>query len=843
MDAHPPGSPALPLATSPIAPVIDELRDALGRGHAILQAPTGSGKSTLAPLALLAEAWLAGRRILMLQPRRAAARMIAARMAALLGESLGERVGYQIRLERRIGPASRIEVITEGILTRLIQSDPLLTGVGLIIFDEFHERSLHADLGLTLALDLIAGLRPDLRLLIMSATLDVEPLVDLLGEARLIQGEGRAYPVEIRYAERKPDPDPVTAVVTATRAAVASGPGDILAFLPGAAEIDRCVTRLSALLDDQTQILPLHGNLPTERQLQALAPGDSQHRRILICTDIAETSLTIPGISMVVDSGLTRKPRFDPRSGLTRLVTEPCPRASADQRAGRAGRLGPGICWRLWTRAQEQGRAEHRTPEILQSDLAALALEAKLWGAAGPSALSWVDPPPSAAWEQAIVLLTRLGALDARGNISPLGRRMAELPVHPRLAALLLGAAEAARDTAADLCALLSERDPVLDTPGQARPADLGVRLQGLHDWRERGNTQWLDPRRLAALDRVARQLRRLTRGTPSGSARSAPELLALAYPERIAQRREGADDRYRLAGGSGAVLPLDDALAIHPYLVVARLDAAGSNARIQLALPINESALRECCAARLQIGRELFWDEARESVAARLSERLESITLRSQAVPLEPGDPVTGLLLDRIRARPEQALDWTAAALQLCARVELMRRLDPDAGWPDLSLETLRSGAGDWLTPYLSGLSRLAQTRQLDLAKILGARLDWGQRQRLDAEAPISLQTPAGKARRIDYCAGDTPVLAVQLQELFGLAETPRIVRGRVPLLLHLLSPARRPIQVTQDLAGFWSRGYAEVRKELRGRYPKHAWPDDPTRAVPVAGPRRGTR
>ena len=827
----------------PIEPVLDDLRTALRRGHAVLQAPTGSGKSTRVPLALLDEDWLGAGRILMLQPRRPAARMIAARMAALLGESLGERVGYQIRFERRIGLRSRIEVITEGILTRRIQSDPTLEGVGLLVFDEFHERSLQSDLGVALALDLVAGLRPDLRLLLMSATLDAEPLAGLLSDAAVIRGEGRSFSVEVRYAERAPGPDAVAAVVSAARSALAMHSGDILAFLPGTGEINRCVARLRELVDERIRILPLHGSLPTEEQEKALVPNAGSNRCVLVSTDIAETSLTIPGIQVVIDSGLTRKPRFDPGSGLTRLVTEPIARASAEQRAGRAGRLGPGVCYRLWTHAQEQGRPERRTPEILQADLASLVLELRLWGVADPNALRWVDPPPVPAWDAAAALLTRLGALDARGAITPLGRRMAELPVHPRLAVMLLCAAESTRGDAADLCALITERDPLLDTPGQRRSADLGLRLQALHAWRERRTVPGADARRLAAADRVSQQLQRLTRDAPSGSARSAAELLALAYPERIAQRREGTDGRYRLAGGSGALLPQDDALGIHPYLVIADLDAAGADGRIQSALPIAESEIRECFAERIEVSRRLSWDTQREAVAARAVERLEAITLRAQPVPLEATDDVAGILIEQIAARFDQALAWSDAALQFSARVALMRRLEPDGGWPDLSPETLRADLHAWLVPYVSGMSRLAQTQKLDLMPILAAQLDWGQRQRLDTETPTRIETPAGRERAIDYCAGETPILAVQLQELFGLAETPRIARGRVALRLHLLSPARRPIQVTQDLAGFWARGYAEIRKELRGRYPKHAWPEDPTKAAPVAGVRRPRR
>lgn len=608
-----------PDAHLPIDALLDDLRAALAQGHAVLQAPTGSGKSTKAPLALLDEPWLAGRRILMLEPRRPAARMTAARMAGLLDEPPGERVGYQIRFERRAGPRTRIEVITEGILTRRLQADPSLEGVGLVIFDEFHERNLPSDLGLALTLDSVRALRPELRLLVMSATLDPDPIAALLGEAAILRGEGRAFPVEIRQAERAPDNDPVRALVAGVRRALAEEAGDILAFLPGAGEINRALESLRALAGDACDLLPLHGSLPSSEQDRALRPADGERRRVVLATDLAETSVTIPGIRVVVDSGLTRKPRFDPGAGLTRLVTEPIPRASAEQRAGRAGRLGPGICYRLWTREQEHGRPAHRTPEILESDLAPLALELALWGVKDPNELSWLDPPPVPAWSQAIELLRALGALDARDSITPLGRAMAELPLHPRLAVMLLAASAAERQTASDLCALISERDPLPPTPNQARPADLGARLGALRAAREGRSLPGIDRPALAACERVARQLTRLAERASqtfcdaSAHQRGPGALLALAYPDRVAQRRDGADDRYLLASGMGVELPREDALAVHPYLVVAKLDARGRDGRIQLALPIAESELRLALAARIETRRQVGWDLERE--------------------------------------------------------------------------------------------------------------------------------------------------------------------------------------------------------------------------------------
>jgi ATP-dependent helicase HrpB len=818
-----------------IESLLDPLGRALAQGHVLLEAPTGSGKSTLVPIALLDADWLRGQRILLLQPRRPAARMIATRLALLLGEPVGRRVGFQIRFERQIGSECRIEVITEGILTRRLQSDPLLDGVGLLIFDEFHERSLHTDLALALALDSIAGARPDLRLLLMSATLDAHSLDGILVNATRIRGEGRRFPVEIRHLERPPREDLVSGVITAARAALEAHRGDLLVFLPGTREIQECVRRLRALVGDALDVLPLHGSLPIDAQALALTTPESGRRRVIVATDIAETSLTIPGIDVVIDSGWGRRPRFDPGSGLTRLVTEPIARASAEQRAGRAGRTAPGICYRLWSQAHEQRRPARRTPEILDADLAALVLELRLWGVSDSADLQWIDAPPQPAVEQATALLQRLGALDDRGAITPLGRRMAELPVHPRQAAMLLGAARRARQDAADLCALISERDPLLDVPGQARPADLGLRLQALHTWRAQGRAAGADAQRLAAVDRVSRQLERLTRDGPPHGVDSTAALLALAYPERIAQRREGTDGRYRLALGSGARLPADDALAIHPFLVIAGLDAAGPDGRILAALPIGEDDLRRWFAKRIQSERILAWDTRREAVSARAIERLEALVLRAQPVPLEPTDPTSVILRQQITAQPDRALNWNPETLQWIARVALMRRLEPQDIWPDVSMETLVATLEHWLEPHLTGMSRLGQTQALDLRPLLAERLGWAQRRRLDQEAPLTLETPAGRPRRLEYRIGQAPILAVPLQELFGLTETPRICSGRVPVLLHLLSPARRPIQVTQDLAGFWATGYAEVRKELRGRYPKHAWPEDPTRPLPV--------
>lgn len=902
-------------ASLPVDGVLDQLRAALRTGHALLQAPTGSGKSTRVPLALLAEDWLAGQRLLLLEPRRAAARLTAARMADLLGEPLGETVGYQVRFERRIGSRTRIEVLTEGLLTRRLQADPNLAGVGAILFDEFHEQNLEAALGLALTLDVVASLRPELRLLVMSATLDPAPLQVLLGGAPLIQAAGRCYPVQIRYADRDPGPDWLPAMVSTIRQTLAEQPGEVLAFLPGAREIGQLGARLASELARDAQgalaagelardakatlaarelardaeavpasgdlarghevtpasggrqpavtILPLHGALSLaeqERVLRPLPAPEKAPRRVILATDLAETSLTIPGIGAVVDSGLTRKPRFAPASGLTRLVTLPIPLASADQRAGRAGRLGPGICYRLWTTAREVGRPAHRTPEILQSDLASLALELALWGVREPADLCWLQAPPRPAWEQAIALLTRLEALDDAGHLTRLGRAMTGLPLHPRLAALLLGAPAPLTGTAVDLCALLSERDPHLSRPGEPGTADLETRLIALTAWRTRREPsdsgrarqpapahpsnegpEWqdMDPRRLAAVDRAATQLHRLLKGLarePRPGIASAGGLLALAYPDRIAQRRDDREARYRLAQGTGAILPAGDPLAAQPYLVVASLDGLGREGQIQLALPIARDEILALAEHQLRHERVMTWDEAREATSAQEVVRFEALTLNTRPVPLQASDPVPELLLARISRDPAQALPWGPEARQLQARVALLRQMEPEAGWPDPCEARLVADLADWLGPWLAGKRGLADVRGLDLAAILAERLDWPQRQRLDQEAPTHLLTPAGTRRPIDYVTGDTPLLAVPLQEMLGTRETPRIAGGRVPLLVQLLSPARRPIQLTRDLPGFWTGSYAAVRKEMRGRYPKHHWPEDPASAAPLA-------
>ncbi|WP_295543829.1 ATP-dependent helicase HrpB [uncultured Thiohalocapsa sp.] len=831
----------------PIDAVLADLRAALAAGHAVLTAPTGSGKTTRVPPALLDEPWLGDRAILMLEPRRPAARMAAAYMAAARGEAVGDTVGSQVRFERRIGHATRIQVVTEGILTRRIQADPELAGIGLLIFDEFHERSLQADLGLALALD-VAVLRADLRILVMSATLDADRIAALLGGGAtpvpVIRGEGRSHPVSIRHLAQTPS-DPIAAMAPAIRSALAREQGDLLGFLPGVAEINRVAADLGALAE--VEVLPLHGSLPVAAQAQALRPAPNGRRRVVLATDLAETSLTIDGIGVVVDSGLTRKPRFAPGPGMTRLVTQPIAQASAAQRAGRAGRLGPGHCLRLWSEPEHQRRPAQRPAEILDADLTPLVLELALWGVSDPTVLCWLDAPPAAAWCRGVALLTDLGALAGDGTITAHGRQMAELPTHPRLAAMLCQANAREVQTACDLAALLSERDPWIGGDGLLRPADLQSRLAALTAYRDKHRQatalNGFESRRLASIDRAARQLEGLLANADPHQAvgaaepRSAAALLALAYPDRIAQNR-GRDGRFLLASGTGAALAPDDPLAAADYLVVAHLDAAGGDHRIRTALAIDQAVLEALFAGGLETLERLYWDARRGAVSARHETRLGALVLTSRPAPMSDPDAALALLLAAVVQNMDANLNWTPAARQLQARVALARRLEPDAHWPDLSTAALTADAEAWLGPWLAGKTRLADVRALDLVEVLRARLGWARAQRLDALAPARLATPAGIQRPIDYAdAAGEPVLRAPMQELFGARETPSIWAGRQPLTLHLLSPAGRPLQVTRDLASFWRGAYGQVRKDMRGRYPKHHWPEDPAASPAVKG------
>ncbi len=827
----------------PIDEVLPAVREALATGGSlVLIAPPGAGKTTRTPLDLLDQPWLAGRSILMLEPRRLAARTAAARMAELLGEPVGRRVGYRVRFDSRVSAATQVEVLTEGILTRRLQSDPELAGVGLVIFDEFHERSLHADLALALCKEARDGLREDLKILVMSATLDGAAVARLLDGAPVVESAGRGYPVTVRYLPAEPSGPVAATVARAAREALDRHTGDILAFLPGGAEIRRAQALLDAAAPSDTLILPLYGDLSQEAQHQAIRPDPQGRRKVVLATPIAETSLTIEGVSVVVDGGLARVPRFEPSCGLTRLDTVRISLDSAEQRAGRAGRLGPGQCLRLWTESSHRTLAPRRTPEILEADLAPLALELARWGVDDPAALAWLDPPPAAALAQARELLIQLDALDSQGRITATGHGLAELPLHPRLAHMLRqGAALGLAGAAADLAALLEERDILT---GPQRTADLERRLAALAAFRRdgRGAARNLDadPAACARVTRAARQYRALIKAgqdtpTPDGVGL----LLALAYPDRIAQVREGDPHRYRLAQGRGARLLPGDPLVGSPWLVAAHLDArvgqAGAEGRIYLAAKVNPADLETHLAGAVTEGASVAWDSRRQAVEARWSRRIGCLDLTGRALVDPDSEALRRAMVAGIRQLGLDCLPWTRETRDWRARVLCLRHWLPGEDWPDLSDATLAATLEAWLEPWLDGLSRREHLSRLDLGALLKSRLDWRRQTRLEALAPTHLTVPSGSRIRLRYQPGEAPVLEVKLQEMFGLADTPRLADGRVAVTLHLLSPARRPIQVTQDLRGFWERTYPEVKKELKGRYPKHPWPDDPWTATPT--------
>jgi ATP-dependent helicase HrpB len=824
----------------PIDEVLPELRGVLrDRTAAVLQAPPGAGKTTRVPLALLEERWLRGGKIVMLEPRRLAARAAAARMASLLGERVGDTVGHRMRMDTRVGPRTRIEVVTEGVLARMLQGDPALEGVGLVIFDEFHERSLHADLGLALCLQSQAVLRDDLRLLVMSATLDGESVAALLGDAPLVTSAGRMHPVETRHVDRKTDRI-APAVAVGVLDALQAEDGDVLVFLPGAGEIRQVESALAeAHLGRDVIVHPLYGNLPQDAQDRAIRPAAPGTRKVVLATSIAETSLTIEGVRVVVDSGWSRVPRFSPRTGMTRLETTRVSRASADQRRGRAGRLGPGVCYRLWP--EHLHLLPHSAPEILEADLAPLALELAAWGVADPGELAWLDPPPAAAFAQARDLFRELGALADDGAITAHGREMAGLALHPRLAHMLLRARALGHGAlACDLAALLGERD-ILRGDGGPPDADVRLRVDAL---RECGGGRGAGRYAGAAVDREAcrraaadaRQWReRLgVRGDSPADAEACGLLLAFAYPDRIAQRRPGGGGRYLLRNGRGAALTGAQTLGGAPYLVAADVDGQGRESRIYLAAPLPEADLDEHFGGEVVRETAVEWDADARAVRAWRRDRLGAIVLAESPVRDPDPDAVAAAIGDGIAREGLSVLPWTDAALRLRERLAFLHA--HDVSWPDVSDDALLATLPEWLGPRLSGVRRGDELARIDVADALLGRLDWQQRSALDQLAPTHLTVPSGSRIPIDYADAEAPVLAVRLQEMFGLAETPRIFRGTVPLMLHLLSPAHRPVQVTRDLGGFWRGSYFEVRKDLRGRYPKHHWPDDPLQAVPTA-------
>jgi len=832
----------------PIEDVLSELRQALARGsNALLTAPPGAGKTTRVPLALLDASWLTGQKLLMLEPRRLAARAAAHRLAATLNEPVGKTVGYRMRLDTNVGASTRLEVVTEGVLTRLLVSNPELEGYGAIVFDEFHERSLQADIGLALARETQRLVRPELRLLVMSATLDCGPVSALLGGAPVISCEGRLFPVETRYLDRPLTGRLEAAVVQCIRHSLAQDSGSQLVFLPGMAEIRRIErSLLDAHLSPDVQVAPLHGDLPQADQdmaIEAAAPG---RKKIVLASSIAETSLTIDGIRVVIDAGQLRAPRFDPRSGLTRLETIRVTQDSADQRRGRAGRLEPGICYRLWTEQEHQSLAPRRPPEILDADLSSLLLETARWGVSDPLELSWLTPPPPGAVAQARELLTRLGALNANGRPTPHGQQMGELPLHPRLAHMLLRSVpRGCAGLACDLAALLTERD--LWRAPSPRVSDVRLRLDLLHSNRTAATGGSVDRRAIDHLKRTARhwegQLQQLTGVRPPGRSTDIDLtglLLAIAYPDRIGQRQRGSEPRYILANGRGAVFTHPDPLATEPYLVIAELDAGSQWARIDMAAPVAQKDIEELYQAEIAESETVAWDERAGAVRASRQRCLGALVLSNEALSQPDPSLIATALLNGVRQAGLHTLAWTPELEDWRMRIRFLRRLQGEtAAWPDVSDERLGETLGDWLGPYLIGMTTLERVQHMDLSQPLQALLSRAQQQELNRLAPIHVTVPSGSHIRLDY-SGELPVLAVRLQEMFGCKETPRIVNRTVPVMLHLLSPAKRPVQVTKDLASFWVNAYPEVRKELRGRYPKHHWPEDPLTAPPTAKVKR---
>jgi ATP-dependent helicase HrpB len=820
----------------PVGTITGTLRSALSQhAGAVLQAPPGAGKTTLVPLALLGQAWLNGRKIIMLEPRRLAARAAADRMADLLGEPVGHTVGYRMRMERRVRPETRIEVVTEGILTRMLQSDAALTGVGLVIFDEFHERSLQADLGLTLCLEIQGVLNTGLRLLVMSATLETAAVASFMGNVPVIACRGRSHPVETRYGKPRRRREIESRVAATIRRAAAAHAASILVFLPGAAEIGRVARQLQRPgLGADWIVQPLFGRLTRAAQERAIAPAPKGRCKIVLASAIAETSLTIEGIRVVVDSGFMRVPRFDIRSGLTRLVTLPVTKASADQRRGRAGRTAPGICYRLWSEAEQTALVPHNPPEITVADMNRLALELALWGVRRPAELRWLEPPPPAAYDEACALLKTFGAIDHDGQVTAHGRCMAKLPAHPRLAHMLCMAKDRALGrTACDLAALLSERD-FFFTGHRAPDADLQSRLDGLAALRD-PNAEDADAIRTdqASAQRVRKAAallyRKLGRPPEKPQRLAAGRLMAWAYPDRIAQRRTSGAGRFLLASGRGAYLKTGDLLAAREYIVAAELDGNPRDARIFLAAAYDGALLRRQFADRIDWQAHVAWDSQHQRVAAVRRCRYGELVLHTEPITNPDPDQVQAALLAGVRCHGLECLPWTRELRGWQARNEFLRRVMD--GWPDFSDAGLTAELEKWLAPVISGITRLRNLQKIDLGKALRGRLDWRRREALDRLAPVRLQVPSGRAIPVDYRA-DPPVLAVRLQEMFGQSETPIVAGGRQRLVVHLLSPAGRPVQITQDLAGFWQSGYKEVRKSLRGRYPKHHWPEDPLSA-----------
>ncbi|MBI1868789.1 MAG: ATP-dependent helicase HrpB [Methylocystis sp.] len=846
----------------PIDGVLSLIGEALSsHPNLVVVAPPGAGKTTRIPLALLDAAWLEGQKIVLLEPRRLAARAAAARMAATLGESVGDTVGLRMRLESKVSARTRIEVVTEGVFARMILDDPLLEGIGAVLFDEFHERSLDADVGLALALDAQGGLREHLRLIAMSATLDGARVASLMRDAPLVESSGRAFPVETRYLGRDAGERVEDAAARAIRRALGEEEGSILAFLPGQAEIGRVASRLAECgLGANVDVAPLHGGLERGEQDRAIAPAAPGRRKIVLATSIAETSLTIEGMRLVIDSGLARVPRFEPDLGLTRLETVRASRASVDQRRGRAGRVEPGVCYRLWEAAATMSLPAFTAPEILAADLAGVALDLAYWGVVDPYQLAWLDPPPAPAWMEGAALLRELGALDGDGKLTPAGRAMRALPLPPRLAHMVLEAARQGRaERAADLAVVLSERG----LGGQS--VDLSARCEQFHADRSR---RAHDARRLAAL--WAKQARAAVEPPPSpspaarergrpafrvtsmkratcplsrerseagegwGGGLSDGALITLAFPDRIAKARATRGE-FLMANGRAAIVAPHDHLAGEPFLAIAEIGGRAAQARIVAACALAGEEIDALASARIKTREETLFDAASASLRRRRSRRLGAIMLAEQNLAVEPGPSNAAILARGVAAIGVGRLPWTKAQMQKRDRIAFLRRNAGEDGWPDVSDAALAATAADWLAPFIEGRASLAAIGGADLDAALASLLPHQLARRLDAEAPAFFETPAGSRVALDYAAANGPLLSVRVQELYGLSVHPTLAKGRAPITLELLSPAHRPIQTTRDLPGFWGGSWGEVKKEMKGRYPRHVWPDDPANATPT--------
>ena len=804
----------------------------------LLTAEPGAGKTTQVPLALLNEPWLESKKIIMLEPRRLAARAAANHMARLLSESVGETVGYRTRLDSKIGSTTKIEVVTEGVLTRILQHDPSLIDYGLVIFDEFHERSLHADLGLAFSLQTQSLFREDLRLLLMSATLETRILSHQLKHASILACPGNRFPIETCYIGGFEKNDFSLRVSKTIQHLLNTETGNILVFLPGAGEIRRVQKYLGGLpLLPNTLIAPLYGNLSHKAQDQAILPPPTGWRKVVLSTNIAETSVTIEGVRIILDTGLMRAPRFDVRSGMSRLVTIPISRQSAEQRRGRAGRLEPGLCIRCWEESTQRILSPRTPPEILDADLTSLALELSFWGIQDPNELSWLDPPPAGAFSQACQLLRSLGALNPEGRITPHGQQMANLPLHPRLAHMVLKGTEQSLGTlACDVAAVLSEGDLFKDWQGQTQ-TDIRTTIEAYYRQAHSEETTAVIQR----LQKVSLSLQRtlaITRsvGQVSPHVEKLGVLLSAAYPDRIAQRQSHGNRRYKLTNGRLACFHKPDSLENEEYLVIIDLDGQQPVSRIYSAVPISYHDLIVQYADFMQSEERVGWNDHTESIVARRERQLGSLTLEESQLHQPDSDSVIKALLTGIRRKGHSCLPWNHTRRNWQARVQFLHRvMPPVTAWPDVSNETLLSTLEAWLAPYLMGISSLGQLQRLDLTWPLQAHLSQEQQRTLDTLAPTHLTIPTGSRMALDYQSGEIPILAVRLQEVFGMTETPTVAKGKIPVVIHLLSPARRPVQVTQDLTSFWETGYAAVKKELKGRYPKHFWPDDPLQAPPT--------